>query len=191
MKHSMNRALAPSPQLGVDKSPSPGNCQTTGERVAAHLVASVAAVLMLAASQLVHSQVVPQQGLAAVEPLVGAPVKRVVAQPGSTVPTQIASSQPTRTLPKFVVSRADENFRVVLQRWTKDAGWEFEPEHWGVARDIPVSGHAEFGSDFKAAVRAFLKSSEFADMPVHPCFYSNKVLRVVPRNEVCQRDSAS
>ncbi|MCX8518334.1 MAG: toxin co-regulated pilus biosynthesis Q family protein [Rhodoferax sp.] len=90
----------------------------------------------------------------------------------------------------FTITRKDENFRQALKRWTTDAGWEFEPEHWAVPRDIPIAGTADFGGDFRAAVQALLKSSELGDQPVQACFYSNKVLRVVPINELCARSSS-
>ena len=89
----------------------------------------------------------------------------------------------------FTITRKDENFRQALKRWTTDAGWEFEPEHWAVPRDIPIAGTADFGGDFRGAVRGLLKSSELGDQPVQACFYSNKVLRVVPINELCSRST--
>ena len=89
----------------------------------------------------------------------------------------------------YTVARSDENFRLALTRWTKVAGWEFAPEHWAAARDIPVNGSADFGTDFKAAVRGLLKASELSDLPVQPCFYSNSVLRVIPINELCARST--
>ena len=116
---------------------------------------------------------VPVPAPGATEPLVGKPIKRVIPE-----------------LNKFTVTRKDENFRQALKRWTTDAGWEFEPEHWAVPRDIPIAGTADFGGDFRAAVRALLKSSELGDQPVQACFYSNKVLRVVPINELCARSSS-
>lgn len=91
----------------------------------------------------------------------------------------------------YIVTRADENFRLALTRWTKVAGWEFAPEHWAVPRDIPVNGAADFGPDFKAAVRGLLKASSLSDLPVQPCFYSNNVLRVIPVNELCARSTGT
>lgn len=88
---------------------------------------------------------------------------------------------------KFEVSPVDQNFRKVLMKWSKDSGWTFEPEHWAVARDIPVSGSDSVISDYKTAVRRLLKSTTLTDLPVQPCFYSNNVLRVIPASELCSR----
>lgn len=87
----------------------------------------------------------------------------------------------------FTVGAEDQNFRQVLARWSKEAGWAFGPEHWTVDRDIPVVGSASLGNDFKTAVRELLGSTELGDLPVKPCFYTNRVLRVVPQNEKCDR----
>jgi len=40
-------------------------------------------------------------------------------------------------------------------------------------------------------VRGLLSSTDLTDFPVQPCFYSNNVLRVVTRAEVCDRMTAS
>ena len=66
-------------------------------------------------------------------------------------------------------------------------GWTFEGEHWALGSDIPVTGSASLGTDFKGAVRTLLASSELTDLPAQPCFYSNNVLRIIPINELCAR----
>lgn len=90
-------------------------------------------------------------------------------------------------LQTYSVSLSDPNFRKVLTRWANASGWMFEPEHWSVARDIPVGGADSVMADFKTAVRRLLKSTLLTDLPVQPCFYSNKVLRVIPASELCSR----
>jgi hypothetical protein len=122
------------------------------------------------------------------EILVGQPVPRPHPVPFAVEITGVPQAAP---VPTYAITRTDKNFRVAIKRWATDAGWEFEPEHWAVARDIPVAGSADFGADFKEAVRTLLKSSELADQPAQPCFYSNKVLRVVPINELCARTSSN
>lgn len=113
-------------------------------------------------------------------------------QAESTVQT-VAANAPTNAPAiepqgaKFEVSPVDQNFRKVLMKWSKDSGWTFEPEHWAVARDIPVSGSDAVISDYKTAVRRLLKSTTLTDLPVQPCFYSNNVLRVIPASELCAR----
>ena len=142
------------------------------------LTMTAVSIGLLGASQAFAQQ---QMSSPVASPIAGAAVKRFESgdlnKPGDD------------TGAHFIISRKDENFRMALKRWTVDAGWEFEPEHWAVPRDIPIAGTADFGGDFRAAVRGLLKSSELSDQPVQACFYSNKVLRVVPINELCARST--
>lgn len=105
-------------------------------------------------------------------------------------PMAIAGLLPGVMQAGFEVTAADINLRKALVRWTKMVGWTFEPEHWTLDRDIPVAGSASLGSDFKLAARALLSSTEMTDLPAQPCFYSNRVLRVIPVNELCSRQQA-
>ncbi|WP_232462625.1 toxin co-regulated pilus biosynthesis Q family protein [Bordetella genomosp. 9] len=77
--------------------------------------------------------------------------------------------------------------RRALSRWAGLAGWTFEPEHWAVDVDIPLSGSAAFSDDFKHSVRELLAATELGERPLQPCFYANQVLRVVPLSEACDR----
>lgn len=85
----------------------------------------------------------------------------------------------------FDVQRKDRNLRRVLVRWAALAGWTFEPEHWVLEADIPVSAEAQLGSDFRLAVRRLMVATEMGDLPAQPCFYANKVLRVVGYSQQC------
>ncbi|WP_454690887.1 TcpQ domain-containing protein [Achromobacter aloeverae] len=87
----------------------------------------------------------------------------------------------------FSADLADGNLRRVLARWAGLAGWTFGPEHWDVDVDIPLAGSAGFGDDFKHAVRALVGATEMAERPLQPCFYANRVLRVVPLAQACDR----
>jgi hypothetical protein len=81
----------------------------------------------------------------------------------------------------------DVNMRRALVRWAQLAGWTFSAEHWTLDADIPLAGAADLGIDFKVAVNRLLESTELGDRPAHPCFYTNRVLRVVPLAEACDR----
>lgn len=87
----------------------------------------------------------------------------------------------------FAVSPKDLNLRSALARWAKSAGWTFEPEHWAVDADIPIVASATFEPGFKLAVQDLVASTELADRPLQPCFYSNRVLRIVPYAQQCDR----
>jgi hypothetical protein len=80
--------------------------------------------------------------------------------------------------------------RRVLLRWAAGAGWTFGPEHWAVDVDIPLAGGADFGADFKGAVRGLMAATELGERPLQPCFYANRVLRVVPAAQACDRSAA-
>lgn len=105
------------------------------------------------------------------------------AVPAPTTATASSSSSGLR----FNAAPADHSMRQALSRWAQAAGWTFAPEHWTVPVDIPLTGSADFGGDFKAAVRDLLAATELAEQPLQPCFYSNQVLRVVPLPEACDR----
>lgn len=89
--------------------------------------------------------------------------------------------------PFFAVSHTDLHLRQALIRWASLSGWRFEPEHWAVDVDIPLSASAKFSDDFISSVQALLASTELSDRPLQPCFYSNQVLRIVPVAEPCDR----
>ncbi len=87
------------------------------------------------------------------------------------------------------VSPQDKNLRSALSRWAMAAGWTFEPEHWVVDADIPIVGSATFEAGFKQAVQELVATTELADRPLQPCFYSNRVLRIVPYAQTCDRSA--
>lgn len=97
---------------------------------------------------------------------------------------------PKPVIPTWSVTVADKTFREALARWAKTAKWTFEPEHWTVPVDIPLTASATFRGDFKTAVQQMISSTELSETPLQPCFYSNRVVRVVPYNEMCDRMSA-
>ncbi len=88
---------------------------------------------------------------------------------------------------QYHVGPDDKQLRAVLSRWAHAAGWTFDPEHWAVDADIPIVGSAHFESGFKLAVQELVASTELADRPLQPCFYSNRVLRIVPYAQLCDR----
>lgn len=90
----------------------------------------------------------------------------------------------------YRVRLQDQNLRNALHRWAGQANWTFAPEHWDVDVDIPISGEADFHGSFQDAVQDVLASTELADHPLRPCFYSNHVLRVVAYSQSCDRSGA-
>lgn len=93
-------------------------------------------------------------------------------------------------IPVWFVSSKDRTIREALKSWSNIANWTFEPEHWAVSVDIPITAGAPFSGDFKTAVRQLIATTELGDTPLQPCFYTNRVVRVVPINQVCDQMSA-
>jgi len=117
-----------------------------------------------------------------------APASAPAAPPDT--PSAASSAGAADASARFRAGPPDATLRAVLARWAADAGWSFEPQHWAVDADIPLAGSADFPADFKTAARSLLASTELADRPVQPCFYTNKVLRVVPLTQACDRSTA-
>lgn len=128
-------------------------------------------------------------------PLVEKPQSLPFAQPKAVTPAYTAPAPMTSTAPAaqpvgFSVTRQDKTIREVLSRWAAQAGWTHAPSHWTIDQDITVEGEAAadvFGGDFRKAVRILISSTELTDRPVQPCFYTNKIVRVVPIAAMCDR----
>jgi hypothetical protein len=119
---------------------------------------------------------------------VGATQQPVVSPPLGSPQSSAAQSHANHApRPFFAVSHSDLHLRQALSRWAGLSGWRFEPEHWAVDIDIPLSASARFSDDFVSSVQALVASTELSDRPLQPCFYSNQVLRIVPVAEPCDR----
>ncbi|MFM7011605.1 MAG: TcpQ domain-containing protein [Betaproteobacteria bacterium] len=120
-----------------------------------------------------------------------------VAPTISSAPTPLADAvpviqkpvqtQPVASTSTYTVTPQDQHLRQALGRWASIGGWRFQPDHWVVDVDIPLTAGAEFTDDFIDSVRALVSATELSDRPLQPCFYSNRVLRVVPVSEHCDR----
>lgn len=78
----------------------------------------------------------------------------------------------------FSVQRTDRTVRDVVQRWAMQSGWAFESTYWAAPKDLPVVGASSFTGTFEEAVISLLGTTRLSDMPVKPCFYTNRVVRV-------------
>lgn len=105
--------------------------------------------------------------------------------PEKLVPTVVFHDGPLVEVPKWTVSTQDKTIRDALKVWATKAGWSFEPEHWAVPVDIPITASSTFKGDFKTVTRQLIGSTELGSNPLQPCFYTNHVVRVVPINEMC------
>jgi len=124
-------------------------------------------------------------------PLPSAPAAS--SSPVASVATPVApapvATSAERVSVGFKATPADGNMRRALARWARTARWTFDAEHWTLDVDIPLAGSADFPDDFKQAVRQLLAATELSERPLQPCFYSNRVLRVVPLAQACDRSA--
>jgi len=123
-------------------------------------------------------------------PAVDIPVHDTVS-PGvvRTVDVSTPDVPPPSPAPAFQVSPADGTLRTALSRWADTAGWTFAFEHWAVEVDIPIVAPATFTVPFEQAVQELLISTELSEQPLRPCFYTNRVLRIVPHTQPCDRSA--
>lgn len=147
--------------------------------------AALALVVPFAAAQ-GHKNQAFVPGAAAVDaaPASGAAV--TVAN-NSSVATVVAGGDAgiPQTTQEFAVRASDENFRKLIARWGREAGWNSE---WDVDRDIDITGEYTWRNmSFVDAVRATLKATERGDLAVHGCYYANNWVQVVPLTTPCKR----
>ncbi|ARP94745.1 TcpQ domain-containing protein [Bordetella genomosp. 13] len=161
-------AFAPQPPVSAVASAAAASAAAVAHDASVASIASVAPVAPVAASAAAASGTAPSP----------APAAAASAARAGASSAGFQAGPPEMTL------------RAVLVKWAQAAGWTFQSQHWAVEVDIPLAGSAEFGSDFKQAVRALLASTELTERPVQPCFYTNRVLRVVPYTQACDRSAA-
>lgn len=147
--------------------------------------AALALVVPFAAAQGHKNQAfVPGAAAVSAAPASGAAV--TVAN-NSSVATVVAGGDAgiPQTTQEFAVRASDENFRKLIARWGREAGWNSE---WDVDRDIDITGEYTWRNmSFVDAVRATLKATERGDLAVHGCYYANNWVQVVPLTTPCKR----
>lgn len=158
------------------------------------LLSMAMATAALAGSLIIEGEAaVPAPAPAAPEAAAAAPQPAPSLLPGMAGPSGSLAQTPVYigTANDWVVRDGDGSLLTVVTAWANKAGWTFRMEHWTVPSDYAVQGGAKFEGDFKTAIRALLDTTSHSTLPVQPCFYTNKVLRVVPRTEFCDRAQLS
>lgn len=109
--------------------------------------------------------------------------------PGPVTSTEPAP-QPESLIAKEVwrISPEDGTVRQALGRWAAKAGWTFGADQWELNFDLPIQAPAEFeAATFQEATQALSQAIAMTESPVRPCFYANRVLRVIPFTRSCNR----
>jgi hypothetical protein len=128
----------------------------------------------------------------------------VTDAPTAAAPTQVVTvdASPTGAVvepeveepPKQIwrISPQDGTVRQALVRWAADASWTFGPDQWELNFDLPIQAPAEFeAASFQEATQALSQAVAMTESPIRPCFYGNRVLRVVPFTRSCNRSPAT
>jgi len=121
--------------------------------------------------------------------LFAAAVARAAGLPAASAPGEAEAAGVPTSGRRYSVGPQDGNLRLALARWASETGWTFQAEHWAVDVDIPIVGMAEFQGSFQQAVQQLVGSTELSERPLQPCFYANKVLRIVPYARSCDRSA--
>ncbi|MDQ1758275.1 hypothetical protein DAI43_23320 [Achromobacter xylosoxidans] len=107
---------------------------------------------------------------------------------------EILAAEPEPVILKEIwkISPEDRTVRQALARWAGKAGWTFGPDQWEVNFDLPIQAPAEFEAEsFQEATQALSQAVAMTESPIRPCFYGNRVLRVVPFTRSCNRSPAA
>ena len=104
------------------------------------------------------------------------------AVPGQRINTVARSMPSISDVHTYRAVPDDQNLRILTERWSKIVGWT---AIWDVDKDIPIGTAGEKSGDYKTAIRWLLASTEFGDVVVKPCFYSNSVVRIVRKTVKC------
>ncbi|MCS3509212.1 toxin co-regulated pilus biosynthesis Q family protein [Achromobacter sp. JUb104] len=124
--------------------------------------------------------------------------QQVAAAPGPVITVEVASTEPVAE-PEIVeppkqiwrISPQDGTVRQALVRWASDANWTFGPDQWELNFDIPIQAPAEFEeASFREATQALSQAVAMSESPIRPCFYGNRVLRMLPFTRSCNRSPA-
>ncbi|CAB3842459.1 TcpQ domain-containing protein [Achromobacter mucicolens] len=130
---------------------------------------------------------------------VSASPQQVTPTAGTIVTVEVAPTEPIAEPqvvdpPKQIwrVSPQDGTVRQALNRWAADANWTFGPDQWELNFDIPIQAPAEFEADsFQEATQALSQAVAMSESPIRPCFYGNRVLRMLPFTRSCNRSPAT
>jgi hypothetical protein len=126
-----------------------------------------------------------------VSPTVATPAIATPASTAALAPTQLAPIERPKAIdvaPIWRIEPNDNTFQALFARWSRIAGWTFI---WDVDQDIPLVGRDTFNTSFTDAVLKVAHSTDYTDLPIHPCFYSQTppLVRIVPISVVCNPEN--
>lgn len=117
-----------------------------------------------------------------------APRREVATAAPASVPSVVPVAEPAMAeadvAGKFRLAMADRNLRQFFARIAADQSprWELV---WDVPLEYAIGGEDSFTGSFKDAVRYFASGTEMTELAVQPCFYRNRVLRIIRKTLKC------
>lgn len=119
------------------------------------------------------------------------PVEKAVApeaQPADAAATKglaaVPSPAPVTPSLVFQLRRDDRTIGAALTRWAEEAGYGFQ---WEIG-DQPASFAFQSSKEFPDAVDAVIKALNAAGVDAHMCNYTNRVVRIINKDEKCLKD---
>jgi hypothetical protein len=130
----------------------------------------------------------PTLSAAVVTTITPAPLQPVettaAAQPAEDIPP----AEPPVIKRNWNISPSDGTVRQALTRWAAAENWTFGPDQWELNFDLPIQAQTEFEAEsFQQATQALSQAIAMTESPVRPCFYANRVLRMIPYTRSCNR----
>lgn len=111
---------------------------------------------------------------------------------GSDVAASEPEPVPVTVKAIWRIDPGDRTVRQALARWAAEANWTFGSEQWELNFDLPIQAPAEFEAEsFQEATQALSQAIAMTESPVRPCFYANRVLRMVPFTRSCSNAALS
>lgn len=115
-------------------------------------------------------------------------VQPVETTAGATPPEDLPPAKAPVIKRLWHISPSDGTVRQALTRWAAAENWTFGPDQWELNFDLPIQAQAEFEAEsFQQATQALSQAIAMTESPVRPCFYANRVLRVIPFTRSCNR----
>lgn len=84
---------------------------------------------------------------------------------------------------RWTIKTTDRTLRETFNRWARTGGWQLS---WELTKDISISAEASFDGGLESAITQALESLRGSSTTAEACMYSNKVVRVVSSNLVCE-----
>lgn len=184
------------PPIPIPSAPAPTSTQSESVPVAAEVAPTAQpspAIALQPQPSIITVSTVPTTPAQADLPAAAVALNK----PNSAIePDRQQDSQP-EPIPVVVkevwrISPDDGTVRQALTRWAAKANWTFGPDQWELNFDLPIQAPAEFEAEsFQDATQALSQAIAMTESPIRPCFYGNRVLRVVPFTRSCNRSPAT